>query len=450
MSKTKLAYVCTDCGGQSPKWAGQCGECGKWNSMTEIAVQKPSGARKGYAGAVGQVQNLSEIVATELPRISTYNTELDRALGGGLVPGAVILVGGDPGVGKSTLLLQCASQLSQHGSVLYVSGEESPKQIAMRAQRLGVIEADCQVLAETEVETIISCAQKTNPAVMIIDSIQTMHLRDIPSASGSVSQVRESAAALARFAKEKNVSIFLVGHVTKSGDVAGPRVLEHIVDTVLFMEGQVDSRYRLLRCVKNRFGAVNELGVFGMTEEGLKPITNPSAIFLSKGQTEVPGSAVTVLWEGSRPLLIEIQGLVDESHTPAPRRVTVGLDQNRIAMLLAVLNRHGGIFTSDQDVFVNVVGGVRITETSADLALLASIVSSLKDKPIPNGTLIFGEVGLSGEIRPVGCGQERLKEASKQGFKRAIIPAANAPKVKPQGMEVTSAATLQEALAALF
>ncbi len=418
--------------------------------MTEVVIHKPTSAKKGYAGAPGELQKLSDIVASELPRIPTGCSELDRVLGGGLVPGAVTLVGGDPGVGKSTLLLQSASQLSAQGCVLYVSGEESPKQIAMRAQRLEVMDANCQVLAETEIETIIAAAQKLKPAVMIIDSIQTMHLRDIPSASGSVSQVREGAAALARFAKENQISIFLVGHVTKTGEVAGPRVLEHIVDTVVFMEGQEDSRYRLLRSVKNRFGSVNELGVFGMTEQGLKAVKNPSAIFLSKPNGEVSGSAVTVLWEGTRPLLVEIQALVDDSHSPAPRRVTVGLDQNRLAMLLAVLNRHGGIFTSDQDVFVNVVGGVRVTETSADLALLMAVVSSLRSRPILPGVLIFGEIGLSGEIRPVPCGQERLKEACKQGFTRAIVPYGNTPKQAIKGVDVTSAKTLSEALAALF
>jgi DNA repair protein RadA/Sms len=418
--------------------------------MTEIAVRKPVGAQKGYAGGSSECQKLSEIVASDLPRIPTGCPELDRVLGGGLVPGAVTLVGGDPGVGKSTLLLQSASQLSQQGAVLYVSGEESPKQIAMRAQRLGVLEANCQVLAETEVESIIASAQAIKPTVMIIDSIQTMHLRDIPSASGSVSQVRESAAALARYAKEKQVAIFLVGHVTKTGEVAGPRVLEHIVDTVVFMEGQEDSRYRLLRSVKNRFGSVNELGVFGMTEQGLKAIKNPSAIFLSKPHGEVSGSAVTVLWEGTRPLLIEIQALVDDSHSPQPRRVTVGLDHNRLAMLLAVLNRHGGIFTSDQDVFVNVVSGVRITETSADLAVLLAVVSSLKNKPVPQDVLIFGEVGLSGEIRPVPSGQERIREAVKHGFNHAIVPFGNAPKGTLKGVKITSAKTLSEAIEALF
>jgi len=420
--------------------------------MTEqVEVKKtPQNARfAGYAGSEKQLQKLSEVKFEETTRISTQLNEFDRVLGGGLVPGSVVLVGGDPGIGKSTILLQSMCHLSEQLNAVYVTGEESAQQISMRAQRLGLKGDKLNLLTETQVETIIATAQNVKPQVMVIDSIQTIYTELLQSAPGGVAQVRESTAQLVRFAKQKGIALFVVGHVTKDGALAGPRVLEHMVDAVLYFEGERDGRYRILRAVKNRFGAVNELGVFAMTEEGLKEVQNPSAIFLSRYQQASAGSVVTVTWEGSRPILVEVQALVDESQLGNPRRVAVGLDQNRLAMLLAVLSRHGGVFCHDQDVFLNVVGGVRVMETSADLALLMSVVSSLRNQVLPQNLIIFGEVGLAGEIRPVPNGQERIKEAKKHGFEVAIVPKANAPKKAIEGIEVKAVSKVSEALTAL-
>ncbi len=417
--------------------------------MTEeiITIAKGDAGRyQGFSGTQSTITSLAEVHAQAHARFPTGLCEFDRVLGGGVVPGSVILIGGDPGIGKSTLLLQSICLLSEHVPVLYVTGEESLEQVALRAERLHLPTKDVCVLAQTEVHHICQAAQKTQPKVMVIDSIQTMYTADIPSAPGGVSQVRESAAHLTQFAKQTGTAIFLVGHVTKSGEVAGPRVLEHIVDTVIFLEGQEDSRFRIMRSLKNRFGPAQELGVFAMTETGMKPVKNPSAIFLSRAQDIAPGSVVMVAWEGTRPLLVEVQALVDDTPAPNPRRVTVGLDHNRLAMLLAVLHRHANIATFQQDVFVNVVGGVRVQETSADLACLFTIVSSLKNKTLPEDLVVFGEVGLSGEIRPVQSGQERIKEAAKHGFKRAIVPTGNLPKESLPNMTCIGVKHLKEAL----
>ncbi|MET1256439.1 DNA repair protein RadA [Aliikangiella maris] len=451
MSKTKTQYACSECGAIFPKWAGQCSDCGQWNCLVEqVDVKKSSNNPRfaGYAGNERQLQKLSEVKHTDTVRIATSISELDRVLGGGLVPGSVVLIGGDPGIGKSTILLQTMCHLSHSLNAVYVTGEESAQQISMRAHRLGLTGDQLSLLTETQVETIIATAQSTQPQVMVIDSIQTIYTELLQSAPGGVAQVRESTAQLVRFAKQKSIALFVVGHVTKDGALAGPRVLEHMVDAVLYFEGERDGRYRILRAVKNRFGAVNELGVFAMTEEGLKEVQNPSAIFLSRYQQAAAGSVVTVTWEGSRPLLVEVQALVDESHLGNPRRVAVGLEQNRLAMLLAVLSRHGGVFCHDQDVFLNVVGGVRVMETSADLALLLAVVSSLRNQVLPQDLIVFGEVGLAGEIRPVPNGQERIKEARKHGFKQAIVPKANAPKKAIDGIRVIGVSHLGEALAA--
>lgn len=455
MAKNKIAYVCTECGAEYAQWQGQCSACKAWNTLKEISLgsKSTSSSRKatrGYAGENdNQVKSIDDVDLSEVPRITSGMSELDRVLGGGIVPGSVVLIGGDPGVGKSSILLQVMCYLSTQIKALYVTGEESLQQVAARAKRMGLPDDKLRLLTETDVEAITVAAQKETPKVMVVDSIQTMQLADVGSAAGGVSQVRESAAFLTRFAKQNNIAVFLVGHVTKSGEVAGPRVLEHIVDSVLFLEGQSDSRFRTLRAMKNRFGAVNELGVFAMTEKGMRQIQNPSAIFLSRGDEPAPGSVVMVVWEGSRPLLVEIQALVDESPYGAPKRVAVGLDQTRIAMLLAVLHRHGGIQAGDQDVYANVVGGVRVTETSADLALLCAILSSMRNSAIDATTIIFGEVGLAGEIRPVPSGQERLFEAAKHGFKRAIVPMANVPKGGISGMEIVGVKSLQQALDAI-
>ena len=451
MAKNKTAFLCAQCGGTFNKWAGRCPDCDHWNTLSETAVETAArpGRFGGYAGALATVQPMAAVRMESTDRLATGLKELDRVLGGGLVPGSVVLIGGDPGVGKSTGLLQVCCSMSQRVKALYVTGEESLQQIAMRAKRLGLPDRDLLLTAETQVEAICEVAAREHPEVMVIDSIQTMQVADVQSAPGSVGQVRESAARLTQFAKQSNTAIFLVGHVTKSGDIAGPRVLEHIIDVVCYIEGNTDSRFRMIRAVKNRYGAVNELGVFAMTETGLKEIANPSAIFLARLPEPMPGSVVMVIWEGSRPLLVEIQALVDDSHAENPRRVTVGLEQNRLAMLLAVLHRHGSIPTYNQDVFINVVGGVRVTETSADLALLMAIVSSLRNRPLPQDLVVFGEVGLAGEIRPVPSGQERLREAAKHGFKRAIIPRGNAPKGGIQGMELIPVNKLAEALDAL-
>ncbi len=454
-TKTKSAFVCNECGADYKKWQGQCTECGAWNSLSEVRLgPTPSNRAAKFEGYVGgasgnKIQTLAEIALNEVPRFSSGTGEFDRVLGGGFVPGSVVLIGGNPGAGKSTLLLQTLCTLARTMPALYITGEESLQQVAMRAQRLGLPTDQLQMLSETSVEAICAIAQKVTPKVMVIDSIQVMHMEDISSAPGSVSQVRESAAYLTRFAKQTGTVLILVGHVTKDGSLAGPKVLEHMIDCSILLEGDNDSRFRTLRGNKNRFGAVNELGVFAMTEQGMREVNNPSAIFLQRAEDAAPGSVVMVMWEGTRPLLIEIQALVDDSHLGNPRRVAVGMDQNRLAMLLAVLHRHGGIMVGDQDVFVNVVGGVKVMETSADLALLLAVVSSFRDRVLPQDLIVFGEVGLSGEIRPVPSGHERLREAAKHGFKRAIVPFANAPRDKQLGIDVVAVKNLQEALNAL-
>ncbi|MBI2381615.1 MAG: DNA repair protein RadA [Gammaproteobacteria bacterium] len=453
MAKAKITYTCTECGAVASKWGGQCGDCGAWNTLVETVAETASekSARfAGYAGAQSQIQNLSAVRIADTPRIATGLSELDRVLGGGMVPGSIVLIGGDPGIGKSTILLQTLCHLAKHEKALYITGEESLEQVSMRAQRLGLDGGSLRLLTETNVERITRLAGEEKPKIMVVDSIQTIHTDMLQSAPGGVAQVRESAAQLVRFAKQTGTAMFLVGHVTKEGALAGPRVLEHMVDAVLYFEGEGDSRYRVIRAVKNRFGAVNELGVFAMTETGLKEVKNPSAIFLSRYGESVPGSVVMATWEGSRPILVEVQALVDSSHIGNPRRVTLGLDQNRLAMLLAVLHRHGGIPTYDQDVFVNVVGGVRVLETSADLALVMAVLSSLKNRSLEQELLVFGEIGLAGEIRPVPNGQERLREAAKHGFKRAVVAKGNAPKQGVEGMEIVPVQHLKEALDAVF
>ncbi len=454
MAKSKIAYVCNDCGSDHSKWKGQCQDCGAWNTLVEVRLgaspSSGSGAarKQGYAGAVGELQALASVQIEDLPRIASGFAELDRVLGGGYVPGSAVLLGGHPGAGKSTLLLQVLCQLAADRRCLYVTGEESLQQVAMRARRLGLQADDLQLYSETSLEAILAQAARYQPALMVVDSIQVLHSEQVSSAPGSVSQVRECAAALTRFAKQSNTVLIMVGHVTKDGALAGPKVLEHIIDCSIMFEGGSDSRYRTLRGHKNRFGAVNELGVFAMTEQGLKEVRNPSAIFLNRSDVQASGSVVMVVWEGTRPLLVEIQALVDESNYGNPRRVAVGMEQNRLAMLLAVLHRHGGLQLGDQDVFVNVVGGVKVLETGADLALLFAIVSSFRDRPLPDDLVVFGEVGLSGEIRPVPSGQERLQEARKHGFTRAIVPKGNAPR-SDMGMSVIAVSTLAEAIEAL-
>jgi len=449
MAKAKTAYVCSDCGAEYRQWQGQCGDCNAWNTLAAIRLESAtqrSSARSGYAGAAVEVQTLSDIALESVPRQSSGLRELDRVLGGGLVAGSAILIGGHPGAGKSTLLLQVMCALAATQSALYVTGEESLQQVALRAQRLGLPSDQLQLAAETHIESVVALAKKHRPKVMVVDSIQVMHSSDLPSAPGGVAQVRECAAYLTRFAKQSQTVVFLVGHVTKDGSLAGPKVLEHMIDCSILLEGSSDSRYRTLRGQKNRFGAVNELGVFAMTEQGLREVKNPSAIFLSRAAEESPGSVVVVLWEGSRPLLVEIQALVDDTALSNPRRVTVGLDQNRLAMLLAVLHRHGGLAVAGSDVFVNAVGGVKVLETGVDLALLLAVVSSFRDRCLPRDLVVFGEVGLSGEIRPVPSGQERIFEAAKHGFKKAIVPLANVPKQAVLGMEVIGVSKLDEAL----
>ncbi len=460
MAKQKSAYVCSDCGAEHTKWQGQCMACSEWNTLTRVMLgpaTTPSAPknfrRQGITGDAGgpgaSVQTLGSIDLEEQPRFSSTLGEFDRVLGGGLVPGSAILIGGNPGAGKSTLLLQVMCHLSQTMEALYVTGEESLQQVGMRAKRLGLPVNNLKMLAETNIEEITRVAEECRPKVIVVDSIQVMHSADVTSAPGSVSQVRECAAYLIQYAKQTGTALFLVGHVTKDGNLAGPKVLEHMIDCFMMLDGDGDSRYRTLRGQKNRFGAVNELGVFAMTGTGMKEVKNPSAIFLAREEEISPGSVVVVLWEGTRPLLVEIQALVDASQYGNPRRVSVGLDNNRVAMLLAVLHRHGGMFMADQDVFVNVVGGVRVAETSADLALILAIVSSFKDQVLPRELVVFGEVGLAGEIRPVPSGQERLSEAAKHGFTRAIVPKANAPKKKIDGMKVIAVSKLSEALDAL-
>ena len=451
MAKKKTAYVCTDCGADFPKWQGQCPACGAWNTLQEFVVdpatpQVRTSSRGGYAGQLSEVSNLGEIVLEDTPRISTGMAELDRVLGGGLVPGSAILIGGHPGAGKSTLLLQMMCRLADQQRCLYITGEESLAQVALRADRLRLPKEKLRLAAETDVEQILELARKEQPRLLVVDSIQVVFLAGLQSAPGSVAQVRECAAALTRFAKQTGTILLLVGHVTKDGTLAGPKVLEHMIDCSLMLEGSADTRFRTLRGMKNRFGAVNELGVFAMTGEGLKEVKNPSAIFLNRAEEIAAGSLVTVVWEGTRPLLVELQALVDASHFGNPRRVCVGLEANRLAMLLAVLHRHGGIQVGDQDVFANVVGGVKVSETAADLALVLAIVSSFRDRPLGQDLVVFGEIGLSGEIRPVPQGQERLHEAVKHGFRRAVIPKANRPRQMPEGVEVIAVSTLAEAL----
>ncbi|MFZ7342980.1 DNA repair protein RadA [Avibacterium paragallinarum] len=451
MAKAKTAFVCNDCGAEYARWQGQCNACKAWNTITEIRLAPAKASRadrfSGYAGETqAKIQTLAEISLQEVPRFHSGFYELDRVLGGGIVPGSAILIGGHPGAGKSTLLLQVMCGLAQNMTALYVTGEESLQQVAMRANRLGLPTDRLNMLSETSVEQICHLADQLKPQIIVVDSIQVMHLADIQSSPGSVSQVRECASFLTRYAKTRQVAIIMVGHVTKDGTLAGPKVLEHAIDCSLLLEGEADSRFRTLRSHKNRFGAVNELGVFAMTEQGLREVKNPSAIFLSRGEEDTAGSSVMVLWEGTRPLLVEIQALVDHSMLANPRRVAVGLEQNRLALLLAVLHRHGGLQMSDQDVFVNVVGGVKVSETSADLALLLALISSFRNRPLPKDLVVFGEVGLAGEIRPVPSGQERISEAAKHGFTRAIVPFANKPKSAVKNMQVFTVKKLIDAL----
>lgn len=451
MAKKTTQYRCRECGASYPKWQGQCSDCGAWNALDEEQVIDKKTAEKpsrggGYTGAASrEVVRLGQVALTEKITYSTGMAEFDRALGSGMVKGAVILLGGDPGIGKSTLLLQTLAYLSETQNTLYISGEESAEQVNLRGVRLGYDLADFAFLSETEMEHILPTLQRFRPDVLVIDSIQTMFTSALSSAPGSVSQIRESAAALVRYAKQTGTTVFVIGHVTKEGAIAGPRVLEHMVDTVLYFEGETGSRYRLLRVVKNRFGAVNELGIFAMTEKGLKGVTNPSAIFLSGHEAPVSGSVVLVSWEGSRAILVELQALVDDAHG-MPKRVTLGLEQSRLTMLLAVLSRHSGVMMGDQDVYANVVGGVKISETASDLALIFACVSSLRNTVIDRRTVIFGEVGLTGEIRPVPNGEERVLAAAKQGFNRAIVPFANRPRKVPKEMEVIAVKRLEEAL----
>ena len=451
----KTAYVCNDCGAEFSRWQGQCSACKAWNTISEVRLISASNSTKndrfsGYAGETrAKIQTLSEISLQETPRFTSGFKELDRVLGGGIVPGSAILIGGHPGAGKSTLLLQVMCGLAKNMTALYVTGEESLQQVAMRANRLNLPTDKLNMLSETSVEQICNLADQLKPQIIVVDSVQVMHLSDIQSSPGSVAQVRECASFLTRYAKTRQVAIIMVGHVTKDGTLAGPKVLEHAIDCSLLLEGEADSRFRTLRSHKNRFGAVNELGVFGMTEQGLREVKNPSAIFLSRADEQTPGSSVMVLWEGTRPLLVEIQALVDHSMLANPRRVAVGLEQNRLALLLAVLHRHGGLQMSDQDVFVNVVGGVKVGETGADLALLLALISSFRNRPLPQDLVVFGEVGLAGEIRPVTSGQERISEAAKHGFKRAIVPFANKPKSAVENMEVFTVKKLSDALAIL-
>ena len=453
MSRAKSVYVCNECGAQSPKWSGQCAACGAWNALTESLLETPNKrGRLSIAGTRSGVQALDAIAPENIKRLGTGLGELDRVLGGGLVPGSVVLLGGDPGIGKSTLLIQALAEIGRRVRVLYASGEESAEQIALRAQRLGIVgesAARLGLLTENRVEDILACARSEKPQVIVLDSIQTLFTDSLQSAPGSVAQVRESAAQLVRYAKSTGTALFLVGHVTKEGTLAGPRVLEHMVDAVLYFEGDTGSQFRIVRAIKNRFGAVNEIGVFTMMDEGLREVGNPSAMFLSRQADAIPGSVVLATQEGTRPLLVEVQALVDASHLANPRRVCVGLDGNRLAMLLAVLHRHGGIATYDQDVFINVVGGVRVQETAADLAIIAATYSSLRSRPLGKDLAVFGEIGLAGEVRPVARGQDRIREVAKLGFKRVLLPAANVPKKNEIDIELISVRGLSEVLEAI-
>jgi DNA repair protein RadA/Sms len=449
MAKPKLVYVCSACGAESLRWAGQCADCGAWNTQQESTrpTGGPAARASAWTGAAAARRPLKDLEAVGADRIPSGFEELDRVLGGGLTAGSVVLIGGDPGIGKSTLLLQAAAELSRHGVVLYATGEESLDQVGLRARRLGVAGAAVQLLAETCVERVVAAARADQPRVLVIDSIQTMYSESSPGAAGAVSQLRECAAQLVRLAKEGGPAVFLVGHVTKDGQLAGPRVLEHMVDTVLYFENDTASRYRVMRSVKNRFGPVNELGVFAMTEDGIREVKNPSAIFLTRHPKPVPGSVITVTREGTRPLLCEVQALVAETQASNPRRVAVGMEHNRLALLLAVLQRHAGVAMYDQDVFVNVVGGLTVNETALDLPVLLAVLSSVRNRAVPAELVAFGEVGLAGEVRPVRAGEERLREAAKQGFRRALVPVANAPRKAIEGLEVQAVASVHEVLA---
>jgi DNA repair protein RadA/Sms len=444
MPKHKEVFICQNCGTASPKWQGQCPDCGEWNTLAAEPFSRTARARPGARELA--TSSLAALAETDQARWSSGSGELDRVLGGGLVPGSVTLLGGDPGIGKSTLMLQAAAALQSGGAVLYATGEESPRQVALRARRLGLAEAAARLLAETCVEDIVAAATAASARVLIVDSIQTMYSRELESAPGAVTQLRECTAALVRYAKTTGTAVLLVGHVTKDGQIAGPRVLEHMVDTVLYFESDTGSRFRVLRSVKNRFGAANEIGVFAMAEQGLREVTNPSAIFLSRHAEPVSGSLITVMREGTRSLLIEVQVLADASLGANPRRVAVGIDGNRLTMLLAVAHRHGGLALHGQDVFANVVGGVRLAETAGDLAIVLAARSSLLDRPVPNSLVVFGELGLAGEIRPVPFGEERLREAAKHGFTQALVPEANVPKRPPAGMSVRGVTRLSQAL----
>jgi DNA repair protein RadA/Sms len=449
MAKSKEVFVCQACGAAAPKWQGQCATCGEWNTLVaEILTANPRKATQAKRAQSDASSSLAAEAVTESQRLLTGSGELDRVLGGGLVPGSVTLIGGDPGIGKSTLMLQAAAALNAFGAVLYATGEESVKQVALRARRLGLETATARLIAETCVEDIVGAASTLSAHVLIVDSIQTMHSDRVEAAPGAVSQLRECTAELVRFAKSSGTAVLLVGHVTKEGQIAGPRVLEHMVDTVLYFESDTGSRYRVLRSVKNRFGAANEIGVFAMLEQGLREVTNPSAIFLSRHAEPVPGSVITVMREGTRSLLIEVQVLADQALSANPRRVAVGIDGNRLSMLLAVAHRHGGLMLHGQDVFANVVGGVRLAETAGDLAIVMAARSSLNNSPVPGSLIVFGELGLAGEIRPVPFGEERLREAAKHGFKMALVPEANVPKRPPEEMSVRGVARLNQALEA--
>ncbi|MGQ0428803.1 MAG: DNA repair protein RadA [Gammaproteobacteria bacterium] len=448
MAKPRTAFVCSSCGADSPRWAGQCPSCGAWNTLAAFTESRLPGAGR-RSGPLAAAAPLASFASEEEARLATGFAELDRVLGGGLVPGSVTLIGGDPGIGKSTLLLQCAAALATGQPVLYATGEESVRQVGEHARRLALAAGRLAVVAETAVERILELAAESQSRVLVVDSIQTMSVAGVEAAPGAVTQLRESTASLVRHAKATGTAVFLIGHVTREGVIAGPRVLEHMVDTVLYFESDSGSRYRVIRAVKNRFGAVNEIGVFAMEERGLREVRNPSAIFLSRGTEPLPGSAVTVAREGTRQMLIEVQALVDQSALANPRRVAVGFESNRVALLLAVLHRHAGVALAGHDVFVNVVGGVHLGETAADLAVIAALASSLSGRPLPQDLVLFGESGLTGEVRPVPYGEERLREAAKHGFRRAIVPRANAPRHPVEGIAVTAVAGIREALAAL-